>query len=142
MMICCVFMMCSNLISNCPYLPSIHQLSPAPSISYQHKNFHSIKLKFSEQASIAKLNHDMASQMLQSYKYTSAYKLSKMAVSLLPDDSWSSQYHLSLEYYFSLSKAAYSCGNADEAKVRISMVPLLKYVHLTILIISNNRSML
>ena len=66
---------------------------------------------------IAKLNHSAASQMLQSYNYTSAYVFSKTAISLLPGDLWSVHYDLIIELYFLLSKAAYSYKKIDEAKV-------------------------
>lgn len=71
-----------------------------------------------QRLSIAKLNHNAASQMLQSYNYTSAYVFSKTAISLLPNNAWSLHYDLSTKLYFLLSKAAYSYKKVDEAKVR------------------------
>jgi predicted ATPase len=70
-----------------------------------------------QRLSIAKLNHEAASRMLQSYNYTSAYNLAKIAISLLQDDAWNTYYDLSLQYYFLLSKAAHSNRKIDEAKV-------------------------
>jgi predicted ATPase len=73
-----------------------------------------------QRLSIAKLNHEAASRMFQSYNYTSAYNLVKRAISLLPDDAWNTCYDLSLQCYFLLSKAAYSNRKIDEAKVRVT----------------------
>lgn len=71
----------------------------------------------SQRISVAKLNHAAASDMMKSFNYTVAYKLSNRAVSLLPVDSWSKNYDLSLEFYLLLANAAYSCRNMTEAKV-------------------------
>lgn len=74
----------------------------------------------SQRISIAKLNHEAASESMQCYNYTSAYELCKTSISLLPDDSWSKHYDMSLEFYFLLAKAAYSYRKIDDAKVRDS----------------------
>ena len=73
----------------------------------------------SQRLSIAELNYKAASKMLQSYNYTSAYHLSKTAISLLSDDSWSAHYDLSLQSHLLLSKAAYSYRKVNEAKVTL-----------------------
>ena len=73
----------------------------------------------SQRLSIAELNYKAASKMLHSYNYTSAYHLSKTAISLLPDDSWNMHYNLSLQSHLLLSKAAYSYRKVEEAKVTI-----------------------
>lgn len=70
----------------------------------------------SERISIAKLYHEAASTMLQSYNYTSAFQRSMTAVSLLPVDSWSTHYDLNLQYYSLLSQAAYSQRKIEVAK--------------------------
>jgi predicted ATPase len=71
----------------------------------------------SQRLSIANLNHKAAVQMMQSYNYTFAYLLAKRSISLLPDDSWSTNYDTSLKFYELLSRAAYSNGMIDHAKV-------------------------
>jgi predicted ATPase len=72
----------------------------------------------SQRISIAKLNHEAASESMQCYNYTAAYELSKTAISLLPNDSWSKHYDLSNKFYFLLAKAAYSGRIISEAKVK------------------------
>lgn len=76
----------------------------------------------SERLSVAKLNHEAASAMLQSYNYTSAYQRSMTAVSLLPVDSWDSHYDLNLDYHLLLSQAAYSHRKIEVAKDALNKV--------------------
>jgi predicted ATPase len=66
---------------------------------------------------IAKMNHEAASQMMQSYNYTAAYQFAERAVSLLPENCWSQSDDMSVDAYFLLSKAAYSNGKIDRAMV-------------------------
>jgi predicted ATPase len=73
-----------------------------------------------QRLSIATLNHEAASESMQCYNYTSSYELSKTAISLLPNDSWSTHHDMSIKFYFLLAKAAYAYKKIDEAKVRRS----------------------
>jgi predicted ATPase len=67
---------------------------------------------------IAKMNHEAASQMMQSYNYTAAYQYAERAVALLPKDCWSrNDDDMTIDVYFLLSKAAYSNGKIDRAMV-------------------------
>ena len=71
-----------------------------------------------QRRSITRLNLEAASEMMARSNYTVAYQLAKTAVMLLPDDSWTTQYELTLKLYFLLSKAAHSYNKLDEATVR------------------------
>lgn len=79
----------------------------------------------SQRLSIANLNYKAAVQMRQSYNYTSAYVLAKRSISLLPDDSWSTNYDTSLKFYQLLSRAAYSNGMVDHAKVSAKQLQIV-----------------
>jgi predicted ATPase len=65
--------------------------------------------------SIAKLNHEAGSQALLVSNYTSAYKYTSAARTLLTDDPLSA-FEFGLNLRFQHAKASYSCGNFLEAK--------------------------
>ncbi len=65
--------------------------------------------------SIAELNMKAGKRALNGCDHKTAYSFSKFAVSLLPEDSWESNYDLSLRLNFLKSSAAYSCCQYDEA---------------------------
>jgi hypothetical protein len=63
------------------------------------------------------MNYDVATQMMQSYNYTTAYQFADKSVALLPEDCWSQNHDRSTDAYFLLSKAAFSNGKTDIAMV-------------------------
>jgi hypothetical protein len=63
------------------------------------------------------MNHDVATQMMQTYNYTAAFQFAERAASLLPEDCWSQNYDMSIKVYYLLSKAAYSNKKIESAMV-------------------------
>eukprot|EP00804_Cyclotella_cryptica_P023399 CCRYP_000531-RA/>CCRYP_000531-RA protein AED:0.03 eAED:0.03 QI:150/1/1/1/1/1/4/75/1330 len=76
----------------------------------------------SQRISIAKLNYEACSKAMQSFNYTSAYTHSKAAISLLPDDSWKTQYDLNLIVHFLFAKAAHPCKKVVEARDSLNKI--------------------
>ncbi|KAL7526795.1 LOW QUALITY PROTEIN: hypothetical protein ACHAXR_005057, partial [Thalassiosira sp. AJA248-18] len=64
---------------------------------------------------IAELNFRAGSMAMDRSDFTTAYSYLTNAMSLLPDDHWSGNYHFSLRLYFLRANATYSCGNVEEA---------------------------
>ena len=64
---------------------------------------------------VAVLNLQAGSRAIELSDYKTAYTYLKNAHSLLPENHWSTQYRLSLQVFFLGAKAAYSCGNLEEA---------------------------
>jgi predicted ATPase len=48
---------------------------------------------------IAKMNHEAASQMMQSYNYTAAYQYAERAVALLPENCWDQSDDMSIDVH-------------------------------------------
>jgi predicted ATPase len=76
----------------------------------------------SQRISVSKLNLEAATNSMQSYDYTSAYRHAKAAVSLLPDDSWITHHNLSLNSHLQLAKSAYPYNKIDEARSSLEKV--------------------
>eukprot|EP00804_Cyclotella_cryptica_P019625 CCRYP_013989-RA/>CCRYP_013989-RA protein AED:0.06 eAED:0.06 QI:199/1/1/1/0.75/0.6/5/431/1198 len=76
----------------------------------------------SHRISIIELNLQAGVKLMKSHNYTSSHSYLKTALSLLPDDRWSSHYNLSLQCHFHLAKAAYPCGFIDDAKALLLTV--------------------
>jgi predicted ATPase len=76
----------------------------------------------SQRISVAMLNLEAATNSMQSYDYTSAYRHAKVAVSLLPDDSWTTHHNLSLNSHLQLAKSAYPYSKVDEARNSLEKV--------------------
>ncbi|KAL7520532.1 hypothetical protein ACHAWX_005256 [Stephanocyclus meneghinianus] len=74
---------------------------------------------YSQLISTIELNLQAGEKLMNSHNYTSSHSYLKTAVSLLPNDCWSSQYDLTLACHFQLAKAAYPCGLIDEAKTML-----------------------
>jgi predicted ATPase len=71
-----------------------------------------------QRIAIAELNLKAGLESITKSNYISAYNLSKTAISLLPENAWSSHHDLCLQLYFLLSKGAYAYKKVEEAKVR------------------------
>mmetsp|Transcript_29922 Transcript_29922/g.63473 ORF Transcript_29922/g.63473 Transcript_29922/m.63473 type:complete len:914 (-) Transcript_29922:1454-4195(-) len=67
------------------------------------------------QIDIAELNFSAGSRAMDFSDYETAYSYLNNALSLLPKNHWSSHYDFSLRLFFLRAKAAYSCGNIEEA---------------------------
>ncbi|KAL7518793.1 hypothetical protein ACHAWX_003598 [Stephanocyclus meneghinianus] len=65
---------------------------------------------------IAELNYKESLKSFEGSDFTSAHRYIKAAVSLLPEDTWTSNYDRSLKYFFQFAKAAHTCGHIREAK--------------------------
>eukprot|EP00804_Cyclotella_cryptica_P021275 CCRYP_001545-RB/>CCRYP_001545-RB protein AED:0.16 eAED:0.26 QI:0/0/0/1/0/0.33/3/0/1055 len=65
---------------------------------------------------IANLNYEAGVKAMKCSNFVPAHSYMKAAVSLLPDNSWKSNYDLSLKCNYHFAKAAYSCGYVDQAK--------------------------
>lgn len=70
----------------------------------------------SERISIAKLNYKAGLASMKSWNFVGALTYMKAAFSLLPDDSWSTHYDLSLNITYKLAEAAHPCGAIDIAQ--------------------------
>ncbi|KAL7488203.1 hypothetical protein ACHAW6_013789, partial [Cyclotella cf. meneghiniana] len=66
--------------------------------------------------SIVNLNYVASMQSLDCSDFTAAYSYLNSADLLLPNDSWTTHYDLTLKCYIQLAKAAYSCGRVDRAQ--------------------------
>ncbi|KAL3801675.1 hypothetical protein HJC23_013180, partial [Cyclotella cryptica] len=70
----------------------------------------------SRRISIVNLNYEASMKPMDCSDFTAAYSYLNSAVSLLPDDSWTTDYDLTLKCHFQLAKAAYGCGQAEKAQ--------------------------
>ncbi|KAL3784136.1 hypothetical protein HJC23_005794 [Cyclotella cryptica] len=70
----------------------------------------------SRRISIVNLNYEASMKPMDCSDFTAAYSYLNTAVSLLPNDSWTAHYDLTLKCCFQLAKAAYSCGQAKRAQ--------------------------
>ncbi|KAL3804864.1 hypothetical protein HJC23_006636 [Cyclotella cryptica] len=68
------------------------------------------------QSQIAELNYEESLKSLERSDFTSAYLYIKAAVSMLPEDTWATNYYQSNKYFFQFAKAAYPSGRILEAK--------------------------
>eukprot|EP00970_Alexandrium_tamarense_P019425 scaffold14018_cov200-Alexandrium_tamarense.AAC.1 len=76
----------------------------------------------SQRAVIAELNFQAGSLAMECSNFVSAHSYLKKAVSLLPSDSWCSQYASTLKFYSSLAKSAHHCGFVDETRLASNAV--------------------
>ncbi|KAL7519085.1 hypothetical protein ACHAWX_003883 [Stephanocyclus meneghinianus] len=65
---------------------------------------------------IVNLNYEASIHPMDCSDFTTAYSYLNAAVSVLPNESWTAHYDLTLKCYFRLAKAAYSCGRATRAQ--------------------------
>eukprot|EP00804_Cyclotella_cryptica_P001010 CCRYP_012361-RA/>CCRYP_012361-RA protein AED:0.06 eAED:0.06 QI:298/1/0.66/1/1/1/3/12/1416 len=70
----------------------------------------------SRRISFVHLNYEASTKPMACSDFTAAYSYLNSAVSLLPDDSWTTDYDLTLKCHFQLAKAAYGCGQAKRAQ--------------------------
>eukprot|EP00804_Cyclotella_cryptica_P018958 CCRYP_006467-RB/>CCRYP_006467-RB protein AED:0.02 eAED:0.02 QI:225/1/1/1/0.66/0.5/4/29/1413 len=70
----------------------------------------------SRRITIVNLNYQAGLQPMNCCDFTAAYSYLTTAFSLLPNDSWSAHYDLTLKCHFQLAKAAYGCGHAKRAQ--------------------------
>jgi len=70
----------------------------------------------SQRIVIANLNYKAGMKAIKYSNFMPAHTYMKAAVSLLPENSWTANYDLSLKCNFHFAKAAYSCGYVDQAK--------------------------
>ncbi|KAL3799465.1 hypothetical protein HJC23_013920 [Cyclotella cryptica] len=71
---------------------------------------------------VAELNYEASVKSMHCSKFTEAYGYIKAALSLLADDSWTTQYSESIKYHLQLGKSAISCGSSSEANVVLGKV--------------------
>ena len=71
---------------------------------------------------VAKLNIKAGIMALDGCDYKLAYHYFAAALSLLPDDSWESNYDLSLRLNFLMARAANSSCRYDEAEVTLQTI--------------------
>jgi predicted ATPase len=71
----------------------------------------------SERISCAELNYEAGVESFCRSNFTVGYKHAKIAISLLPNDSWKNHFDLFLRLHCLLSKTAYAYRKFDEAKV-------------------------
>jgi predicted ATPase len=76
----------------------------------------------SHQHAVAELNYDASVKSMHCSNFTSAFDYIKAAVSLLANDSWTTQYSVSIKYHLQLGKAAFPCGATDEAKSALDTI--------------------
>lgn len=82
----------------------------------------SLVIGSSYQHNVAEINYEASVKSTHQAAFTSAFNYAKVAVSLLRDDSWATQYSLSIKYYLQLGKSAFSCGCINEAKAALGKV--------------------
>jgi predicted ATPase len=76
----------------------------------------------SHQHNVAELNYEASVKSTQCADFTLAFDYAKAAVSLLANDSWNTQYSVSIKYYLQLGKSAFSCGFIREAKAALDKI--------------------
>jgi hypothetical protein len=82
----------------------------------------SLLIGTSHQHNVAELNYEASVKSMQCAEFTLAFDYAKAAVSLLANDSWTSQYSVSIKYYLQLGKSAFSCGFIREAKAALDTI--------------------
>ena len=83
---------------------------------------HSLIDDESQRLSIAKLNYEAGLASLKSWNYEGALLYLKASCFLLPHDAWTAHYELSLNIYYKLATAAYSCGEIAVAKTALNQI--------------------
>ena len=71
---------------------------------------------------VAKLNMKAGKKALDGCDHETAYSFLQVALSLLPEDHWESDYDLSLRVSFLLASAASSCYQYDEAQLTLRRI--------------------